>query len=50
MKTPRIVAAGIFLFLVIAVDFTSRFMSFLADSVLVVGAIFMIYPILFNKK
>lgn len=39
-------AAGILLFLVVAVDFTSRMMSILADGVLVAGVIALLWPLI----
>ncbi|WP_139800011.1 DUF3927 family protein [Plesiomonas shigelloides] len=50
MKGSRVAVAAVLLFLVVAVDFTSRVMSFLADGVLVAGAVFLIYPLLFKKS
>ncbi|MDL4444368.1 DUF3927 family protein [Klebsiella michiganensis] len=42
----RWAAAAVLLFLVVAVDFTSRAMSILADGVLVAGVIALIIPML----
>ncbi|MEG2662837.1 MAG: DUF3927 family protein [Hafnia sp.] len=39
-------SVGLLLFLVIAVDFASRLMSIIADGVLVVGVIALIWPTL----
>jgi len=36
----------VLLFLVIAIDFTSKLMSILADGVLVAGAVVMLWPLL----
>lgn len=44
MKKIRWAAAGVLLFLVIAVDFTSKVMSVLADGVLVAGVVFLLLP------
>lgn len=49
MNSARIAVAAVLLFLVVAVDFTSRVMSFLADGVLVAGVVFLLYPLLFKK-
>lgn len=50
MKKLRFAAAVVLLFLVIAVDFTSKVMSVLADGVLVAGAILLLLPLLKTKK
>lgn len=42
----RWAAAGILLFLVVAVDFTSKIMSVMADGVLVVGVISLLWPLI----
>ncbi|HBR1386102.1 TPA: DUF3927 family protein [Klebsiella pneumoniae] len=42
----RWAAAAVLLFLVVAVDFTSRVMSVLVDGVLVVGVITLIIPMI----
>ncbi|VYU56457.1 Uncharacterised protein [Metakosakonia massiliensis] len=49
MKKLRFAAAGVLLFLVIAVDFTSKVMSVLADGVLVAGAVLLLLPLLKTK-
>ncbi|MDU6923637.1 DUF3927 family protein [Franconibacter helveticus] len=46
MNKLRFVAAGVLLFLVIAIDFTSKVMSVLADGVLVAGAVLLLLPLL----
>lgn len=46
----RWAAAGILLFLVVAVDFTSKMMSILADGVLVVGVIALLWPIIKSSE
>lgn len=42
----RWVAAGILLFLVVAIDFTSKMMSVLADGVLVAGVVVIVWPLI----
>lgn len=42
----RFAAAGVLLFLVVAIDFTSKVMSVLADGVLVAGAVLLLLPLL----
>lgn len=46
MKKLRFAAAVVLLFLVIAVDFTSKVMSVLADGALVAGAIVLLGPLI----
>ncbi|MFG3876194.1 DUF3927 family protein [Escherichia coli] len=46
MKSARLVLVAILLFLVVAVDFTGRLMSVLADGVLVVMALVVLRPLL----
>ncbi|EEV7683917.1 DUF3927 family protein [Escherichia coli] len=46
MKSARLVLAAILLFLVVAVDFTGRLMSVLADGVLVVAVLAVLWPLL----
>jgi hypothetical protein len=46
MKKIRWAAAGVLLFLVIAVDFTSKVMSVLADGVLVAGVVLLLLPLI----
>ncbi|EFE8234413.1 DUF3927 domain-containing protein [Escherichia coli] len=46
MKSARLVLAAILLFLVVAVDFTGRLMSVLADGVLVAMALVVLRPLL----
>ncbi|EGV9179109.1 DUF3927 domain-containing protein [Salmonella enterica subsp. enterica serovar Stanley] len=50
MKSARPVLAAILLFLVVAVDFTGRLMSFLADGVLVAGVVALVWPLLRAQK
>lgn len=50
MKSARLVLAAIFLFLVVAVDFTGRLMSVLADGVLVAGVAVLLWPLLRNEE
>jgi len=50
MAKLRWAAAGMLLFLVIAIDFTSRLMSVLADGVLVAGAVVLLWPLLKKTK
>ena len=49
MKGARIAMAAVLLFLVVAVDFTGRLMSILADGVLVAGVAILLLPLLKNK-
>ena len=46
MKSARLVLAAIPLFLVVAVDFTGRLMSVLADGVLVAAVLAVLWPLL----
>lgn len=46
MKSARPVLAAILLFLVVAVDFTGRLMSVLADGVLVAAVLAVLWPLL----
>ncbi|WP_109955766.1 DUF3927 family protein [Escherichia coli] len=46
MKSARLVLAAILLFLVVAVDFTGRLMSMLADGVLVAAVLAVLWPLL----
>ncbi|ELO3113272.1 DUF3927 family protein [Escherichia coli] len=46
MKSARLVLAAILLFLVVAVDFTGRLMSVLADGVLVAMVLAVLWPLL----
>ncbi|HBA7889658.1 TPA: DUF3927 domain-containing protein [Escherichia coli] len=46
MKSARLVLAAILLFLVVAVDFTGRLMSVLADGVLVAMVLVVLWPLL----
>lgn len=39
-------AAGVLLFLVVAIDFTSKMMSILADGVLVAGVVTLLWPLI----
>lgn len=42
----RWAAAGVLLFLVVAIDFTSKMMSILADGVMVAGVIALLWPVI----
>ncbi|EGO8462022.1 DUF3927 domain-containing protein [Escherichia coli] len=46
MSTQPCHIVGAFSFLVVAIDFTSKVMSVLADGVLVVGAVLLLLPLL----
>jgi len=46
VKSARLVLAAILLFLVVAVDFTGRLMSVLADGVLVAAVLAVLWPLL----
>lgn len=46
----RWVAAGVLLFLVVAIDFTSKMMSILADGVMVAGVITLLWPLIKSSK
>lgn len=46
----RWVGIGLLLFLVVAIDFTSRLMSIVADGVLVAGIVAIAWPILKSEK
>lgn len=46
----RWAAAAVLLFLVVAIDFTGKMMSSLADGVLVVGAIVLLWPLVKASK
>lgn len=50
MAKMRWAAAGVLLFLVIAIDFTSKLMSILADGVLVAGVIILLLPLIKTTK
>ena len=50
MAKLRWAAAGVLLFLVIAIDFTGKMMSILADGVLVAGAIALLWPLVKASK
>ncbi|ENO4963921.1 DUF3927 family protein [Escherichia coli] len=45
MVKLRLAAVALLLFLVVMVDFTSRIMSVLADGVLVVGIVVVLFPL-----
>ncbi|HDJ9227168.1 TPA: DUF3927 family protein [Escherichia coli] len=45
----RWTAAGVLLFLIVAVDFASKFLSMLADGVLVAGVITLLWPLIGKK-
>ncbi|WP_219680121.1 DUF3927 family protein [Klebsiella grimontii] len=42
--------AGLLLFLVVAIDFTSKVMSVIADGVLVAGVVALLWPIIKSSK
>ncbi|HDX8906273.1 TPA: DUF3927 family protein [Klebsiella michiganensis] len=46
----RWAAAGALLFLVVAIDFTSKVMSVIADGVLVAGVVALLWPIIKSSK
>lgn len=46
----RWAAAGVVLFLVVAIDFTSKIMPILADGVLVAGVIALLLPLIKSSK
>ena len=46
----RWAAAGVLLFLVVAIDFNSKMMSILADGVLVAGVIALLWPLFKSSK
>ncbi|MES3508334.1 DUF3927 family protein [Enterobacter hormaechei] len=46
----RWVAAGVLMFLVVTIDFTSKMMSILADGVLVAGVIALLWPVFKSSK
>lgn len=50
MKKLRFAAAVVLLFLVIAVDFTGKVMSILADGVLVAGVVVLLWPLIKSEK
>ncbi|QPJ91273.1 DUF3927 family protein [Serratia marcescens] len=50
MASLRLMAIALLLFLVVAVDFTSRLMSMVADGVLVAGVIAIAWPMLKTQK
>lgn len=50
MASLRLVAIALLLFLVVAVDFTSRLISMVADGVLVAGIIAIAWPMLKSKE
>ena len=45
MEKLHFAAAGVLLFLMITIDFTSKIMSVLADGVLVAGAVMLLPPL-----
>lgn len=49
MNKLRFAATGVLLFLVVAIDFTSKVMSVLADGVLVAGIVLLLWPLLKKK-
>lgn len=50
MTSLRLIAIAVLLFLVVAVDFTSKLMSMVADGVLVAGVLSIAWPMLKTKK
>jgi len=46
----RWAAAGVLLCLVVAIDFTSKMMSILADGVMVAGVIALLWPLIKSSK
>ncbi|TQN81010.1 UNVERIFIED_ORG: uncharacterized protein DUF3927 [Citrobacter freundii] len=50
MKSARLALAAVLLFLVVAVDFTGRLMSVMADGVLVAGVAVLLWPLLRNEE
>ena len=50
MDKLRWAGVGLLLFMVIAVDFTSRLMSVVADAVLVAGVISLALPVLRKRR
>ncbi|EMK1731279.1 DUF3927 family protein [Salmonella enterica] len=50
MNRIRLLVIAVLLFLVVAVDFTGRVMSVLADGVLVVGVIAVALPLLRQRR
>ncbi|MBW4236621.1 MULTISPECIES: DUF3927 family protein [Enterobacteriaceae] len=46
----RWAAAGVLLFLVVAIDFTSKMMSILADGVMVAGVVALLWPLIKSSK
>lgn len=46
----RWVAAAVLLFLVVAIDFTGKVMSILADGVLVAGVVVLLWPLIKSEK
>ncbi|MCQ1632901.1 DUF3927 family protein [Escherichia coli] len=50
MNSVRLALVAVLLFLVVAVDFTGRLMSVLADGVLVAGVVALLWPLLRQKR
>lgn len=50
MLKLRWLAAAVLLFLVVAIDFTGKMMSVLADGVLVAGVIVLLLPVFKSSK
>jgi hypothetical protein len=50
INKARILIVAILLFLVVAIDFTGRFMSMLADGVLVTGVVALLWPVIKKEK
>ncbi|OAT16773.1 hypothetical protein M977_04523 [Buttiauxella gaviniae ATCC 51604] len=50
INKARILIVAILLFLVVAIDFTGKMMSILADGVLVLGVVASLWPLIKNQK
>ncbi|MDK9373412.1 DUF3927 family protein [Lelliottia sp. V106_10] len=50
MNRARVMVIAVLLFLVVAVDFTGRIMSILADGVLVAGVVAVGFPLMRRKE
>ncbi|WP_196615284.1 DUF3927 family protein [Citrobacter freundii] len=50
MGRLRWAASGVLLFLVVAIDFTSKMMSILADGVLVACVVALLWPLIKSSK
>ena len=49
-KNPRVIGAGILLVISVALDFTSSVMSIVSDGVCIGAALFVLWPLLTDKK